>query len=137
MQRSGTSQRCVESPCLVNGPLGVSWIRAASLAPGRGGRGDDLGSGRDRSVAIWCFWTPVDAAGEDVSGELVEPVAERMGRPFKPSRVVRVRALPRTRSAKILPGAVRVVATGADPGDLLGAENPEALEVLYALAARL
>jgi acetyl-CoA synthetase len=81
-------------------------------------------------VANWWFWTPVDAAGEDVSGELVGPVAERMGRPFKPSRMVRVRALPRTRSAKFLRGAVCVVAIGADPGDLLGAENPEALEVL-------
>jgi acetyl-CoA synthetase len=57
-------------------------------------------------------------------------VAERLGRPFKPARVVRVSELPRTRSAKILRRAVRAVALGEDPGDLSGAENPEALEVL-------
>jgi acetyl-CoA synthetase len=90
-----------------------------------------------KGEAIWCFWTPVDPQGEDVSGELVELIAERMGRPFKPSRVLRVSELPRTRSAKILRRAVRAVAIGGDPGDLSGAENPQALDVLReALAAR-
>ena len=90
-----------------------------------------------KGEAIWCFWTPVDPQGEDVSGELVELIAERMGRPFKPSRVLRVSDLPRTRSAKILRRAVRAVAIGEDPGDLSGAENPQALDVLReALAAR-
>jgi acetyl-CoA synthetase len=59
-----------------------------------------------------------------------------MGKPFKPSRVVRVSDLPRTRSAKILRRAVRAVAIGEDPGDLSGAENPGALEIVReALAA--
>ena len=57
-------------------------------------------------------------------------VTERLGKPFKPGRVVRVSQLPRTRSAKILRRAVRAVAVGEDPGDLSGAENPEALDVL-------
>lgn len=83
-----------------------------------------------KGEVIWCFWTPVDPAGEDVSAELGALVAERLGRPFKPSRVLRVRDLPRTRSQKILRRAVRAVAVGQDPGDMSGAENPEALEVL-------
>jgi acetyl-CoA synthetase len=83
-----------------------------------------------KGEAIWCFWTPVDPDGEDVSDELIELVADRLGRPFKPSRVVRVSQLPRTRSAKILRRAVRAVAIGADPGDMSGAENPEALDIL-------
>jgi acetyl-CoA synthetase len=53
-----------------------------------------------------------------------------MGRPFKPSRVIRVSDLPRTRSAKIMRRAVRAVAVGEDPGNLSGAENPQALDVL-------
>jgi acetyl-CoA synthetase len=83
-----------------------------------------------KGEAIWCFWTPVDPEGEDVSAELVELVAERLGRPFKPARAVRVSELPRTRSAKILRRAVRAVVLGEDPGDLSGAENPAALDVL-------
>ncbi len=85
-----------------------------------------------KGEVIWCFWTPVDPAGEDVSSELTELVAERLGRPFKPSRVMRVADLPRTRSAKILRRAVRAVAVGEDPGDLSGAENPQALELIRA-----
>jgi acetyl-CoA synthetase len=91
-----------------------------------------------RGEAIWCLWTPVDPDADDISEELAELVADRMGRPFKPSRVVRVGQLPRTRSAKILRRAVRAVAVGEDPGDVSGAENPEALDVLRdALAGRV
>ena len=83
-----------------------------------------------KGEAIWCFWTPVDPAGDDVSAELGVLVTERLGKPFKPGRVVRVSQLPRTRSAKILRRAVRAVAVGEDPGDMSSAENPEALDVL-------
>ena len=81
-----------------------------------------------KGEAVWCFWVPADAEGEDVSGELAERVAHELGRPFKPARVVRVPALPKTRSAKILRRAVRAVAVGDDPGDLTSAENPQALD---------
>jgi acetyl-CoA synthetase len=83
-----------------------------------------------KGEAIWCFWRPVDPDGDDVSAELTELVAQRMGRPFKPSRMMRVSDLPRTRSAKILRRAVRAVSIGEDPGDLSGAENPHALDVI-------
>jgi acetyl-CoA synthetase len=78
--------------------------------------------------ALWCFWVPVDPAGDDVSAELRRRVADQLGRPFTPARVARVGALPRTRSAKILRRAVRAAALGEDPGDLSTAENPEALD---------
>jgi acetyl-CoA synthetase len=88
-----------------------------------------------KGEVIWCFWTPVDPGGQDVSAQLAELVAERLGRPFKPSRVLRVTDLPRTRSQKILRRAVRAVAIAEDPGDLSGAENPEALELVRAAVA--
>jgi acetyl-CoA synthetase len=65
-----------------------------------------------------------------VSAELSELICERLGRPFKPGRVLRVSDLPRTRSQKILRRAVRAVVVGEDPGDMSSAENPEALAVL-------
>ncbi len=83
-----------------------------------------------KGEAVWCFWVPVDPSGEDVSARLRESVAAELGRPFAPSRVVRVDALPKTRSAKILRRAVRAVAIGEDPGDLSAAENPEAVEAI-------
>jgi len=83
-----------------------------------------------KGEAVWCFWVPSEPDGRDVSAELAERVAGDLGRPFKPSRVVRVPALPKTRSAKILRRAVRAAAMGEDPGDLSSAENPEALDAI-------
>jgi acetyl-CoA synthetase len=88
---------------------------------------DDL-----KGEAIWCFWVPVAADGPDVSDELLDLVAAELGRAFRPTRAMRVTALPRTRSAKILRRAVRALVIGEDPGDLSSLENPEAIEALRA-----
>ena len=84
-----------------------------------------------KGEAVWCF---VVAPGADggVADDLADLVARELGRPFKPSRVLLVDALPKTRSAKILRRAVRSVAMGEDPGDMSSAENPESLDGLRA-----
>jgi acetyl-CoA synthetase len=83
-----------------------------------------------KGETIWCFWTPARAGGADVSSTLAAEVGAQLGKPFTPSRVMRVDALPKTRSAKILRRAIRAAAIGAEPGDLSGAENPEALDLI-------
>jgi acetyl-CoA synthetase len=82
-----------------------------------------------KGEAVWCFVVAPDA-GDGVTDELGQLVARELGRPFKPSRVVAVDALPKTRSAKILRRAVRAVAVGEDPGDMSSAENPQALDAI-------
>ncbi|GAB3379521.1 AMP-binding protein [Amycolatopsis echigonensis] len=86
-----------------------------------------------KGEAVWAFWVPRPGAGEDVSAKLREMVAEELGKPFAPSAVYRVAQLPKTRSAKILRRAVRAAVLGTDPGDLSGAENPEAVGEIRAL----
>ncbi|TXI53688.1 MAG: AMP-dependent synthetase, partial [Mycobacterium sp.] len=84
-----------------------------------------------KGEAVWAFWVARDATGVDdetVSRELKDIVGNELGKPFAPSRVWRVDALPKTRSAKILRRAIRAAALGTDPGDLSGAENPEAID---------
>ena len=88
-----------------------------------------------KGEAIWCFCVVADGAGDETAKELRELVARELGRPFKPSRVVFVPALPKTRSAKILRRAVRAVAVGDDPGDMSSAENPQALDDIRAALA--
>ena len=88
-----------------------------------------------KGEAVWAFWVPRPDATEDVSDELREMVARELGKPFAPSAVLRVAALPKTRSAKIMRRAVRAAVMGTDPGDLSGAENPDALEGIQ-LAAK-
>src|SRR4051794_35632038 len=84
-----------------------------------------------KGEAVWCF-VVANGGGEELPAELAELVAEELGRPFKPSRVVVVEALPKTRSAKILRRAVRAVAVGEDVGDLSSAENPQAIDAIRA-----
>ncbi|HVW43904.1 MAG TPA: AMP-binding protein [Amycolatopsis sp.] len=86
-----------------------------------------------KGEAVWAFWVPRAGAGEDVSARLREMVADELGKPFAPSVVRRVAALPKTRSAKILRRAVRAAVLRQDPGDLSGAENPEAVAEIRSL----
>jgi acetyl-CoA synthetase len=85
-----------------------------------------------KGEAIWCFCVLSDGGGDEVERQLGDLVANELGRPFKPSRIVFVEALPKTRSAKILRRAVRAVAIGEDPGDMSSAENPQALDGIRA-----
>jgi acetyl-CoA synthetase len=85
-----------------------------------------------KGEALWVFWVAAGDGG-DCSPELAALVAAELGRPFKPARVIRVAALPKTRSAKILRRALRALASGADPGDLSSVENPDSLPAIRAL----
>ncbi len=85
-----------------------------------------------KGEAIWAFCVLTNGGGDEIIAELRDLVGEQLGKPFKPSKVVFVDALPKTRSAKILRRAVRAVAIGEDPGDLSSAENPQALDGIRA-----
>jgi acetyl-CoA synthetase len=96
-----------------------------------------------KGEAVWAFWVPrsedesdVDAPTADqVGADLAALVGRELGKPFTPSRVWRVAALPKTRSAKIMRRAIRAAALGIDPGDLSGAENPDAVNAIRRLVA--
>jgi acetyl-CoA synthetase len=96
-----------------------------------------------KGEAVWGFWVPqsderaeIDAETADrVGAELAALVGRELGKPFTPARVWRVTALPKTRSAKIMRRAIRAAALGIDPGDLSGAENPDAVSEIRRLVA--
>jgi acetyl-CoA synthetase len=96
-----------------------------------------------KGEAVWAFWVPrsdgeteIDSQTADqVGSELAALVGRELGRPFTPSRVWRVSALPKTRSAKIMRRAIRAAALGIDAGDLSGAENPNAVGEIRRLVA--
>jgi acetyl-CoA synthetase len=96
-----------------------------------------------KGESVWVCYVPrPEAAGPGaddaaVAARLRTLVAEQVGKPFAPSRVVKVPQLPKTRSAKILRRAVRAAVLDADPGDLSGAENPEAVEQIRMLVRAL
>jgi acetyl-CoA synthetase len=75
------------------------------------------------------FVIPSDTAPDaDTLERMVKAaVAERLGKPFQPSRVHLVTQLPRTRSMKVMRRVIRRVYTNQDPGDLSALENPDAI----------
>jgi acetyl-CoA synthetase len=90
-----------------------------------------------KGEAIWCFVVPKRGrdAAPPLDVELGDFVASRLGRAFKPERVLFVRDLPRTRSAKVMRRTIRAIAAGEDLGDLSSLENPSALDDIAAVCA--
>jgi acetyl-CoA synthetase len=88
-----------------------------------------------KGEAVWVFYVAKGSAEIDepaVAERVRRLVAEGVGKPFAPSQVVRVERLPKTRSAKIMRRAIRAAVLDADPGDLSGAENPQAVDEIRA-----
>ncbi|MFQ5966016.1 MAG: AMP-binding protein [Acidimicrobiia bacterium] len=84
---------------------------------------------------IVVYAVPVsNAATEGLSEEIAALVVEGLGKPFRPSEVVFVTDLPRTRSAKIMRRLIKAKALGTDLGDLAGLENPDAVREIPLLA---
>lgn len=65
--------------------------------------------------------------------ELLNLVAERMGKPLKPKAVYAVPDLPKTRNAKIMRRVIRAAYLGEPTGDLSALENPQSIEAIAQL----
>jgi acetyl-CoA synthetase len=83
-----------------------------------------------KGEAIWCFVVTKPGSERDdrLAAELAAMVVQHLGKSFKPSRIMFVQELPKTRSAKIMRRTLRAAALGEDPGDLSSLENPGALD---------
>lgn len=68
-------------------------------------------------------------------GELMQVVDRQLGAVARPSRVLLVQLLPKTRSGKLLRRALQAVAEGRDPGDLTTLDDPGALQQVRELLA--
>jgi acetyl-CoA synthetase len=88
-----------------------------------------------KGETIWCFVVLRAEAPptDELATELADLVAQHLGKAFRPSRVVFVPELPKTRSAKIVRRAIRAIVADEDPGDISSLENPSALEVIRRL----
>ncbi|HMO47220.1 MAG TPA: propionate--CoA ligase [Rubrivivax sp.] len=88
------------------------------------------------------FAIPKDASGLEnaaarleLEGQIMKLVDGQLGAVARPSRVLFVTVLPKTRSGKLLRRALQAVAEGRDPGDLTTIEDPTALQQVKDLVA--
>jgi acetyl-CoA synthetase len=85
-----------------------------------------------KGEAVVCFVVlkPGQTLSETLRTELADRVAQHMGKALKPERVLFVRDLPKTRSAKIMRRVIRATYLGREPGDLSSLENPDAVKAV-------
>lgn len=82
-------------------------------------------------AVVFAILVPGNAGSRALEAEILDTIADQLGRPLRPEAVVFVDDLPRTRNAKILRRVIRGRYLGeANLGDLSALENPEAVEAI-------
>ena len=89
---------------------------------------------KGEAIVLFAALKPGHTPSPELAEEVAERVAEALGKPLKPERVLFVPDLPKTRNAKVMRRVVRAAFLGQDPGDLSALENPEAVEAIRRLA---
>lgn len=85
-----------------------------------------------KGEAVVCFVVPSSATPPDPE-TLKHQLAETLGKPLAPDRILTVAALPRTRNAKVMRRVIKAAYLGRDPGDLSALENPDAVSLIARL----
>jgi acetyl-CoA synthetase len=83
---------------------------------------------KGETVVCFVVLKPGRAASEPLREELREQVVKHLGKTLKPEALRFVKALPKTRSAKIVRGVIRRRYLNLPVGDLVSVENPDAVE---------
>jgi acetyl-CoA synthetase len=78
---------------------------------------------------------PGVAWSDTLAQELLQLVAQRMGKPLMPKAVYAVPELPKTRNAKIMRRVIRAAYLSEPTGDLSALENPQSVEAIRRLQA--
>ncbi len=82
------------------------------------------------ALVVVCVAKPGARLSTELSAELEQAVVRGLGAPFRPSRLVFVSDLPRTRNMKIMRRVIRAVCAGEDAGDLSSLLNAEVVSEL-------
>jgi acetyl-CoA synthetase len=85
---------------------------------------------KGESLVCFAVLRPDVEASDTLRAELMNRVAQTMGRPMRPDRVLFVQELPKTRSAKIMRRVIRATYLGQEPGDLSSLDNPGGVQAI-------
>jgi acetyl-CoA synthetase len=88
---------------------------------------------KGQAAVAFVVLRPGEAWSDALAQELLQRVAQRMGKPLMPKAVYAVPELPKTRNAKIMRRVIRAAYLGEPTGDLSALENPRSVEAIAAL----
>lgn len=83
---------------------------------------------KGNALVAFCVVGANVRADEKLIKDLSELVGAELGKPLRPSKILFVSALPKTRNAKVMRRVIRAAYLGEDAGDLSALENPSAVE---------
>lgn len=78
-------------------------------------------------VVAFAVLRPEHGPSEELRRELKEVAAAQLGKALQPDTIKFVRALPKTRNAKVMRRVIKARFLGHEPGDISSLENPEAV----------
>jgi acetyl-CoA synthetase len=83
---------------------------------------------KGETIVVVCTVRHGETADDELRSSISRRVVADLGKTLKPEAVVIVRALPKTRSGKIMRRVVRAAYLGLDPGDLSALDDPTTIE---------
>jgi acetyl-CoA synthetase len=85
---------------------------------------------KGETIVVVCTVRPGESGDDRLRSAIAARVVEDLGKTLRPEAVAVVRALPKTRSGKIMRRVVRAAWLGLDPGDLSALDDPTTIEAI-------
>ncbi|MBA2299792.1 MAG: AMP-binding protein [Chloroflexi bacterium] len=87
---------------------------------------------KGEAIVVVCVLHPGETDEVGLRAAIAGTVARELGKPLRPEVVAVVRALPKTRSGKVMRRVIRAAWLGEDMGDLSALDDPAAIEAIRA-----
>ncbi len=88
---------------------------------------------KGEAIVVVCVLRPGETDEDALRSDIAATIAAELGKPLKPEIVAVVRALPKTRSGKVMRRVIRAAWLGEDPGDLSALDDPAAVAAIRAM----
>src|SRR6185436_12868233 len=87
---------------------------------------------KGEAIVVVCVLHRGETDDDDLRSAIARTVAAELGKPLKPEVVAVVRALPKTRSGKVMRRVIRAAWLGLDPGDVSALDDPASVAEIAA-----
>ena len=87
---------------------------------------------KGEAIVVLCVLRPGEADDPALRIAVARRIVDELGKPLKPEVVAVVRALPKTRSGKVMRRVIRAAWLNLDPGDLSSLDDPASVEAIRA-----
>ena len=91
---------------------------------------------KGESIAVLCVVRPGETDSAELRASIGMAIVAELGKALRPDVVAVVRALPKTRSGKVMRRVIRAAYLGLDPGDLSALDDPATVAAIQALGPR-